>query len=211
MTRILLATLTALALFAGGAQAQSAFTPEGKYELIEPPQPTETPGKVEVVDIFWYGCPHCFHFLPVMEAYEKSKPDYVEIRRMPAVFRKSWENHARAYYTAKLLGVDHKIHRPLFEQIHNKGQPTDTRDSLREFFVAQGVDGAAFDKTFDSFAVETMLRKSVVMQGRYGVSGTPTVVINGKYRTSGSLAGSYEDVAKVIAALAEREHEAMTK
>lgn len=208
MTRFLIPVFAALTLFAAGALAQGSIDPEGKYELIQPPQPTDTPGKVEVVEVFWYGCPHCFTFLPAMENYEKSKADYVEIRQMPAVFRKNWENHARAYYTAKLLGVEKTLHRPLFEMIHNKGQRTDSRQELRAFFVANGVDGEAFDKTFDSFAVESMLRKSIVMQGRYGVRGTPTVIVNGKYRTSGTLAGSYENVVKVIAALAEREHKA---
>ena len=208
MNRHVLSVFAALSLFAGVTLAQGGFDPQGKYELIQPPQPTDTPGKVEVVDVFWYGCPHCFTFLPAMESYEKSKADYVEIRRMPAVFRKSWENHARAYYTAKLLGVDQKLHRPLFEMIHNGGKRVETREDLRAFFVANGVDGEAFDKTFDSFAVESMLRKSIVMQGRYGIRGTPSVVINGKYRTSGSLAGSYENMVKVIAALAEQEHKA---
>jgi thiol:disulfide interchange protein DsbA len=214
MIRTLAATLAALAVTAAislhttPVMAQSGFDPEGKYALVQPPQPTDTGGKVEVVEMFWYGCPHCFSFLPAMERYEKSKADYVEIRRMPAVFRKSWENHARAYYTAKLLGVEETIHRPLFEEIHTRGRRTDTPEALRAFFVQHGVDGQAFDKTFDSFAVETMLRKSVVMQGRYGVRGTPSVIVNGKYRTSGSLAGSYEDVLKVVEALAERERTA---
>ena len=202
-----LSLIAALGLPAAHAQT-SDFDPTGKYELVQPPQPTEAPGKVEVVDVFWYGCPHCFTFLPAMEEFEKSKPEYVVMRRMPAVFRKSWENHARAYYTAKLLGVDDKLHRKLFELIHVGGKRTDTRDTLRAFFVENGVNGDAFDKTFDSFAVESMLRKSVVMQGRYGIRGTPSVIINGKYRTSASLAQGYPNMVKVIAALAEKEHNA---
>ena len=211
MTRLTaLSLMLLLSIASPFAHAQSDFDPAGKFELIQPPQPTDTPGKVEVLDVFWYGCPHCFTFLPTMEAFEKAKPEYVEVRRMPAVFRKSWENHARAYYTAKLLGVEAKLHRALFEQIHVKGQRTDSRDDLREFFIANGVTGEAFDKTFDSFAVESMLRKSVVMQGRYGVRGTPSVVVNGKYRTSASLAGGYPNVVKVIEALAAKERTANT-
>ena len=176
--------------------AQETIDPEGRYELIQPPQPTESPGKVEIVDVFWYGCPHCWRFLPSMEALEKRKADYVEIRRMPAIFRRNWEIHARAFYTAKLLNSVDTIHRPLFSAIHEKGQKLDTRESLREFFVARGIDGEAFDKTFDSFAVETLLRKSTVMQGRYGVRGTA------------SLAGGYDEMTQVAEALAAREHKA---
>ena len=187
--------------------AQHAIDPEGKYDLVEPPQPTDTPpGKVEIVDVFWYGCPHCYNFLPSMEALEKRKADYIEIRRMPAIFRDSWAIHARAYYTAKLLNVVEQIHRPLFEAIHQKNKKLDTRESLREFFVAHGVDGKAFDKTFESFAVETMLRKSVLMQGRYGVRGTPSLIVNGKYRVSAGKAGGYGEMVDVAEALAAREH-----
>lgn len=201
--------ITALALLGPSAAiAQDIIDPQGKYELIDPPQPTDTPGKVEIVDVFWYGCPHCYKFLPAMEVYEANKPDYVEIRRMPAIFRQNWEVHARAYYTAMLLNVVDRIHRPLFEAIHIKKLPLDSRDSLRAFFVANGADGEAFDKTFDSFAVETLLRKSTVMQGRYGVRGTPSVIVNGKYRVSASLAGGYEQMVQVADALAAREHKA---
>lgn len=198
----------ALLLVPALGAAQDLIDPEGKYDLIQPPQPTDTPGKVEVVDVFWYGCPHCFKFLPAMERLEGRKADYLEIRRMPAIFRKNWEIHARAYYTAHLLNAIEKVHRPVFEAIHEKGQPLDTRDSLRALFVGLGVDGDAFDKTFDSFAVETMLRKSQVMQGRYGVRGTPSVIVNGKYRVSATKAGGYEEMARVAEALAAREHKA---
>ena len=198
-----------LILSAGGLHSALAdshgFDPTGKYELLRQPQATETPGKVEVVDVFWYGCPHCFSFLPIMEQYEKVKPAYVEIRRMPAIFRDSWVAHARAYYTAKILGVDQQIHRPLFEAIHNQKRNLDTREELMKFFERYGVSNEDFRNTYDSFAVETLMRKSRVMQQRYGITGTPTVIVNGKYRVSGRLAGSYENMLKVIQALAEKE------
>ncbi|MCP5154769.1 MAG: thiol:disulfide interchange protein DsbA/DsbL [Ectothiorhodospiraceae bacterium] len=199
---------TALALSAPATAQQSGDSLDGRYQVVQPPQPTEVDaGKVEVVDVFWYGCPHCFRFLPEMERYEASKPDYVVLRRMPAVFRDSWRAHARAYYTAELLGVVAKIHRPLFEAIHEKRQALDTRESLMEFFAGHGVSKEDFAKTFDSFAVESLVRKSEVMQARYGVQGTPSVIVNGKYRVVGNLAGSYENMARITAALAEREHQ----
>lgn len=189
------------------AVRSASIDPEGKYELVQPPQPTDTPGKVEVVDVFWYGCPHCFDFLPVMEEFEKSKPEYVEIRRMPAIFRDSWVPHARAYYTARLLGVVEKVHRPIFEAIHLEGRDLDTEESLMTLFERFGVGNDEFRQTYHSFAVESLVRKSRVMQQRYGVRGTPSVIVNGKYRVSASLARGYENMIKVIAALAEKEHE----
>lgn len=186
------------------AHAQK-FDPTGKYEAISPAQPTETPGKVEVVDVFWYGCPHCYKFLPSMNAYEAAKPDYVTVRRMPAIFRPQWEIHARAFYTAQLLGVDGKLHEAVFTAIHEYGKKLDTREQLMAFFEQHGVSQTDFEKTYDSFAVESFVRKARVMQGRYGVRGTPTVIINGKYRTSASLAGGYDNMIKVIEALVEQE------
>ena len=203
--------LVSLALAASAATlaAESAYAagidPTGKYDLVTPPQPTDTPDKIEVVEVFWYGCPHCFTFLPIMEQYELSKPDDVAVRHMPAIFRDSWVDHARAFYTAELLGVEEQIHRPLFEAIHVRKQPLDTQEELMKFFETYGVSNADFNKTYKSFAVETLLRKSQVMQQRYGVRGTPTVIVNGKYRVSGSRAGSHENVIKVIEALVERE------
>jgi len=203
-----LVTVACLAV-ASHAPGQSSGTDiEGKYELLQPPQLTETGDRIEVVDVFWYGCPHCYTFLPMMEAYDKVKPEHVEIRRLPAIFRESWAAHARAYYTSLLLGVDNLTHRPLFEEIHEHRNPTDTREALAAFFERHGVDRTKFEQTYDSFAVESMVRKSVLMQQRYGITGTPSVVVNGKYRVTGRLAGSYNNVIAVVMTLVDREHRA---
>ena len=199
--------LTALTAYLPAAA--QGFDPEGKYESISPAQQTETAGKVEVVDVFWYGCPHCYKFLPIMENYEASKPDYVEVRRMPAIFRPVWEVHARAFYTAQVLGKADELHRPLFEALHVGGQKLDNREALIAFFGKHGVSEQDFENAYDSFAVESLARKSRVMQGRYGIRGTPTVVINGKYRTSASLAGGYDNMVRVVEALVEREKKAL--
>ena len=197
--------IATLALLASTSVHAAGIDPAGKYDLVTPPQPTDTPDKVEVLEVFWYGCPHCFTFLPAMEQYKKSKPDYVAVRHMPAIFRDSWVAHARAFYTADLLGIGDQIHRPLFEAIHLRKQRMDSREALMEFFAEYGISNDDFTKTYNSFAVETLLRKSQVMQQRYGVRGTPSVIVNGKYRVSGSLAGSTENMIKVVEALVEQE------
>jgi len=193
-----------VALLPVAAYSQDSI--KGKYELVDPPQTTETPGKIEVVDVFWYGCPHCYRLLPYMEKYLKTKAPYVAVRHMPAIFSKGWELHARAFYIAKVLGVSDKLHVPIFDAIHKDRQRLDTKETLRAFFAKYGVSAEDFDKTFDSFAVSSLMRKSLVMQTRYGVRGTPTAIINGKYRTSASLAGNFEEMIRVIAELARREH-----
>jgi thiol:disulfide interchange protein DsbA len=202
-------------LVALGAVARAApltaqtFDIRGKFKPIRPLQLPETPeGTVEVIDIFGYRCPHCFRFLPIMQRYEQTKPDYVHIRHLPVIFRKSWEKPARAYYTAELLGVVEKVHRPIFEALHVKNRPMKEDAAWRALFVAQGVSGEDFDNTFRSFAVESLLRKSTVMQGRYGISSTPSVVVHGKYLVGGSLAGSMQNIIKVVEGLVELEHKA---
>ena len=199
----------AWAVVAPHAAAQSAgLDIEGRYEVLQPPQLTETGDRIEVVDVFWYGCPHCYTFLPLMEAYDEIKPDHVEVRRLPAVFRENWVAHARAYYTSMLLGVTDRTHRALFEEIHERRNPTDHKEALIAFFERHGVDRAEFERTWDSFAVESLVRKSVLMQQRYGITGTPSVIVNGKYRVTGRLAGSHANVIAVVAALVDREYEA---
>lgn len=209
---LLLTLLVAGAGAAGAVQAAegSAFDIIGKYERIQPPQPTQVEDAVEVVDVFWYGCPHCYNFLPHMERWEENKPAYALVRRMPAIFRESWVAHAKAYYTAKLLDVVEEIHRPLFEEIHLKGRRMNRKRELADFFARFGVSRTDFAETFDSFAVESNLQRAIAMQDRYGVMGTPTVIVNGKYRVTGSLAGSYPNMVRVIDALVKREHEART-
>ena len=203
-----LVALTGIVVAPHAAAQSAAPDIEGRYEVLQPPQLTETGDRIEVVDVFWYGCPHCYVFLPALEGYERVKPEYVEIRRLPAIFRESWVAHARAFYTAMLLGVADRIHRPLFEEIHEQGNPTDHKEALAAFFERHGVDRTTFEQTYDSFAVESLIRKSGLMQQRYGVTGTPSVVVNGKYRVTGRLAGSYDNMIAVVMALVEREREA---
>ena len=205
----LMAAVTCAAVAPHAAAQSAGFDIEGRYEVLQPQQLTETGDRIEVVDVFWYGCPHCYTFLPALEAYSAIKPEYVEVRRLPAIFRESWAAHARAYYTAMLLGVEHRTHRALFEEIHVNGNPSDHREALAAFFERQGVDRTAFEQTWDSFAVESLLRKSVLMQRRYGVTGTPSVIVNGKYRVTRATAGSDSNVIAVVMELVDREYETL--
>jgi len=169
------------------------------YERVVPAQPTSTVGKVEVLELFWYGCQHCFRFEPYLERWLKKKPDNAQFVRMPGVFRASWENHARAFYTAQLLGVFDKIHEPLFDAIHVKKKQLDTMESLRDFFAEQAdVDKNEFIKTFKSFAVDTRLKRAKTMGSRYGVRGVPAIIVNGKYRVAGGGAESIKIVNYLI-------------
>lgn len=203
------------ALFAAGAVAQQAAVPPfeaGKhYTVLTPPQPTSTePGKVEVAEIFMFGCPGCFGFEPYIEAWLEHKPDYINFVRVPAQWSSHPESpmHARAYYTAEALGKLGTFEQDFFNEVHMKGNLLDTEEKLAAFFAAHGVDAATFKSTFNSFAVNTKLKRAEELVERYRVQSTPTVIVNGKYQTVGRMAGSVEAWFAIIDELAAREHAA---
>lgn len=160
-----------------------------EYERISPPVPTSSSNKVEVVEMFWYGCPHCFQFEPHVKKWLKKKLANVEFIRVPATFRPLWKLHARAFYTAEVLGVMEKIHTPMFETYHLEKNRLDSEKALRKLFVKHGVKGSDFDDVFHSFAVETRLSRAIDLTQRYGIKGVPSIIVNGKYRTSGKISG----------------------
>jgi thiol:disulfide interchange protein DsbA len=172
---------------------------EGKqYITLSNPQPTSSGDQIEVVELFWYGCPHCYHLEPLVEEWLASKPDDVEFVRMPAVLGPNWELYGKAYYTAELLGVLDKVHPALFDAIHKDKKKIRDEAALQKLFVKQGVSAEDFRNTFSSFAVNVKLNNAKQMTRRYAITGVPTVIINGKYRTSASQAGSNINIIKVM-------------
>jgi protein dithiol oxidoreductase (disulfide-forming) len=200
----LLALLLASSAFAG-------FEEGIEYQKLSNPQPTSSDDKIEVLELFWYGCPHCYHLEPELNAWLKHKPDDVVFVRIPAVLGPSWELLARAYYTAELLGVLDKIHEPLFDHIHKQRKPIRNVDELKAFFEEQGVSAADFNKTFNSFAVITRTNRAKEAHNLYGVTGVPTLIVNGKYRTTASLAGSNEKMLQVVDFLISKERQSSAK
>lgn len=180
---------------------------EGKeYELVIPEQPTQVEdGKVEVVEIFWYGCTHCYDFEPYVEKWLSELPPHAAFRRLPASFNARWLVHARAFYTAESLHVLEKVHNPLFEALKKDQKRFDTEEDLAAFFAQHGVHEAQFRQTFNSFAVDAKVKQSLQMVRNYGVTGVPTVVVNGKYRTAASLTGGYPALLQVVDQLIEKE------
>lgn len=169
------------------------------YEMVSPPQPTETGDKIEVIEFFWYGCPHCFAFEPHIDDWvANKKPDNVEFRLVAPPLNASWTNHSRAYYAAELLGVVDKFHTPLFEAIHKKKQRLFSEDQLVGFAGSVGIDETEFRDAMRSFAVDTKVRRANQMARDYRIDGVPTVAINGKYKTSGSLAGNYPNLIQIL-------------
>jgi protein dithiol oxidoreductase (disulfide-forming) len=179
------------------------------YVTLAAPQATSDADKIEVVELFWYGCPHCHQFEPMLHKWTEALPDDVVFVRMPAVLTPRWELHARAYYAAEMLGVLDKTHEALFAAIHDKKQKFETEDAMAGFFTAQGVDEKKFRDAMKSFGVASKLNRARQMTQRYGINGVPVLIINGKYRTSASEAGSLGNMLKVTDQLIVQERAAI--
>lgn len=205
MKRLLLAVF-ALLLSPTLTIAEPLLYQEGvHYQLVQPPVPTAEASTVEVVELFWYGCPHCFHFEPVIAEWIKNKPDGVNFRRVPAIFAKQWEIHARAMYAAEALGQLEKLHKPLFDAIHSENRRIFDEESLVQFAGEMGIDAAQFRQALNSPTVLAKVKLAANATRDYGIDGVPSIIVNGKYRITASMAGSQEDIIKVMNFLIAKE------
>ncbi|MBM3203125.1 thiol:disulfide interchange protein DsbA/DsbL [Candidatus Woesearchaeota archaeon] len=196
--------LLLLGLSVSPLQAEE-FKPGIDYERVTPPQPVQESGKVEVLEFFWYGCPHCYHFEPDLNAWLKRKPANVTFTRQPAIFSALWGAHAKAFFTAEALGVLDRLHSDFYDAIQNRHEPLEKEDTLTRFFIQHGVAEADFRKAYKSFAVDAKMRQAEPMGARYGITGTPSVIINGKYRISPSQARSFPRMIAIMDELIKQE------
>jgi thiol:disulfide interchange protein DsbA len=192
-----------LLIFSGMVNAETYE--EGKhYERVDQAR-TIDGDKVEVLEFFWYGCPHCYKFEPSINKWKQNKPGNVEFMRVPATFQPLWVLHARAYYALQMLGIGEDIHLKFFSEIHNGKNYMKTLDALTAFVQKQGVDKSEFIDAMNSFTVETQVRKATKLVTDYKLNGVPAVAVNGKYLISASMAGSYDNMIKIMNYLVEKE------
>lgn len=193
---------------AGGAPTSARFKEGANYQKIVPAQPTNVPpGKVEVVEVFWYGCGHCFTLDPAVESWRsKTKPAYVEFVRLPAMWNEATRMHARLFYTAELLGKLDQLHTLIFRELHVNGNQLNSVDKIAAFFQQHGVSKEEFTKAFSSFAVESKLQRADFLNKRYRIQSVPTVVVNGKYSTDVGTAGGESQLFALIEELSAHEH-----
>lgn len=190
--------LVLLFLMVNSVLLHAADYTEGVHYKKIPQQETSTGENIEVLEFFWYGCPHCYTFEPYLQSWKKTKPANVEFSRVPAVFRPDWEIQARAYYALNNMGVIDDVHEKIFKAINKDKQRLNKKESITDFVVKNGVDREQFLKEYNSFAVDGMVRKAKKKQKAYNIQGVPTVVINGKYLSSGSMSGSYDNLLKIM-------------
>jgi thiol:disulfide interchange protein DsbA len=200
--------LAAGVLILAAGSASAAFTPQQgvHYKLLTPAQPTNVaPGKVEVVEVFWYACGHCYLLEPKLEAWSRSgKPANAELVRLPATWNNTLKTHARVFYTMELLGKQN-LNPEIWREINLKGNRLDTPAAIEAFFTSHGVSKADFQRAFASFAVDSKIMKAEDLNRRYKIAGTPTVIVNGKYVTDVGMAGSEDRLFDVINALVAKE------
>ena len=186
----------------------SAVLAEGAgpgFVQIVPPQPTQETDKIEVIEFFWYGCPHCSSFEPHLSEWLKTVPDNVQFIRQPTIFSAEWAPGARAYFVADALDITDKVHSDLFSAIQEQHRPLDTEAQMADFFVEHGVEKNAFHEAYNSFIVATRMRQAENMPIRYGVTGVPAIIVNGKYRTNATLAKTFSNLLAVMNGLIAKE------
>ncbi|MFI8376275.1 thiol:disulfide interchange protein DsbA [Pseudomonas helleri] len=208
---ILSAALVSASLFGMTAQAADVPLEAGKtyYELSNPVS-VAVPGKIEVVELFWYGCPHCYAFEPVVNPWAEKLPSDVNFVRLPAMFGGPWDAHGQMFLTLEAMGVEHKVHAAVFNAIQKEGKRLTDKDEMADFLATQGVDKAKFLQTFDSFAIKGKIAKAKDLAKKYEISGVPTMIVDGKYRFDLGTAGGPEQALNVADQLIAKERAAKT-
>ncbi len=205
MKKILLAALFALSTF-----AQADYEAGIDYIVLDKPVKTTTGDKVEVRELFWYYCPHCYNLEPTLNAWVKKLPASAEFVRQPAMFSKRWLNGAIFYFVLEELNLLDKLHEPLFHAIHVQDKRFSSKSSFVNWVSSFGVDKAKVSAAFDSFGVRVKTNKSQLNTAKYHVKGVPVLVVNGKYWTDATHAGSHEEMFNVVEYLIEKESKKIT-
>lgn len=182
------------------AQAQArAFVDGTDYLTLGKPAPTDVPaGQIEVVEFFWYSCPHCNAFEPAFEAWAKKLPKDVTLRRIPVMFRPDFEPQQRLYYSLEAMGKLPELHTKVFNAIHVDKQELTTADQIATWVAKQGLDKTKFVEMFNSFSVTNKVRKATQLQDLYKVDGVPALGVAGKYYTSGELSQTMDRALLIV-------------
>lgn len=214
MSRTVTALLLALGLIftttviPAAAHAQE-FVEGVHYQKLDVPVETQDPAAIEVVEVFSYACVHCKTFDPTLEAWKEGLPEGVEFRRVPAIFDQTWAWFAQAYYAAEVLGVSDQVHTPLFVAIHDQG--VDLRDPTLMaalFEQTAGVPPSEFTQVVNSFGVRSRVQQADAHGRAYGITGVPTLVVDGRYKVDGRMAGNNSNMLAVVEYLvAQRQQE----
>ncbi|MDD2178725.1 thiol:disulfide interchange protein DsbA/DsbL [Acidovorax sp. D2M1] len=189
---------------ANPAMAQARQFKEGKdfKRLDKPVAPDAPAGKVDVIEFFWYSCPHCNAFEPTLDAWVKAAPKDLSIRRVPVAFNASFVPQQKLYYTLEGMGKLDALHAKVFRAVHVEKAKLAKDDEILAWVTQQGVDAAKFKEVYSSFGVANQVRRASQLQDSYGVEGVPSMGVAGKFYTDGTMAGSMQTVLQVVEYLA---------
>lgn len=200
-----------IVLFAAGL-AQAQPTAGVEYRQLSTPQPTDTAGKIEVIEFFWYGCPHCYNFEPVLEPWVKKLPKDTQFRRIPAIFSDEWAQAARAYYALEAIGEIPRLHKPLFDAVHTGNRLNVANEAaLTEWLGKNGVDTKKFAAAYRSFSVEGKVKRAAQLTQAYKIEGVPTMAVNGQYVVNTDNIKSFEQLLSVADYLVDQSRKTAAK
>lgn len=205
LNRVVAAVATTLVLAIAAPVLAQQYKEGEHYTLVTPPINVGASDEVVVTEFFWYGCGHCYSFEGMLQAWGGKLPEGVSLDPSPAMWNGPMQLHAKAYYVAKALDVLDPMHEKVFEAMHVKRQRLGSKAQIRDLFLANGVDGKAFDKAFDSFGIDSQVRQADARMRSAQVSGTPAMMVNGKYRIEARMAGSQAAMLEVADFLIQKE------
>jgi thiol:disulfide interchange protein DsbA len=193
----LCAAVLAFGPIAGAAQPAGAPRVGMEYELI-PQQPVPPGPRVEVIEFFWYGCPHCYQLQGPLEAWLKQKPEDVDFKRIPAIFRDSWAAHARVFYALESLGELGRLHQAVFRALHVDRENPGNAETSAEWAARNGIDRTRWLAAYNSPEVDRKVEQARVATRTYAIQGTPSLVVDGRYVTSSGMSETYQGVVTIM-------------
>ena len=200
---LMVCALALLVFFNGTSAAQQPVRAEIEYRVIKP-QPVSVANGIEVIDFFWYGCPHCHNLQPALERWISRKPADVTVRRIPAILRDSWTAHARIYYTLEALGEVERLHQRVYHGYHVEELSMSKPEVMSEWAVRNGIARERWDEAYNSPAVQRKVEEAARLSRAYSIAGTPSLVVNGRYLTSGSMGESLNSTVLILDALVSK-------
>ncbi len=175
-----------------------------KYAQISTEKQTES-DQIIIYEFLWYGCPHCFNLEPTMDRIEADLDKDAKVVKVPVALRDSWLPHAKLYYSLSQMDMIDNIHNLIFEEIHIENNRLDNEDVMAQFLGKNGIDTTEFREKYSSYGTEARIKKASNLARKYQINSVPTIVVNGKYLTSGSFVSSYDELYSVVNLLVERE------
>lgn len=207
--KLIACVFTLLIFFSGTAAAQQSvelqrpIRAEIEYRVIKP-QPLSVSSGIEVIDFFWYGCPHCYNLQPALERWISRKPADVTLRRIPVVLRDSWAPHARIYYTLEALGEVERLHQRVYYSYHVEELAMSKPEVMSDWAVRNGIARERWDEAYNSAAVQRKVEEAARLSRAYSIAGTPSLVVNGRYLTSSSMSESMNGLIAILDGLIDK-------